>query len=160
MSDPSAQLARVRRQRRKVEAKLPEGTYLAADLDDDQRRAFDQLGRLLTREQDLLGAEWFARGGRLLTAPGRRPRFRESRRAVPARAPRTPSARPRGKNKARARRVSRTSTRSGDSGDDPGEAPPAAREAVADAWERILRRRHPGTAWEVRARAERTASKR
>jgi hypothetical protein len=34
--------------------------------------------------------------------------------------------------------------------DEPDTAPPAAREAVADAWAEILRRRHPGYSWDVR----------
>lgn len=161
MSDPSVQLARVRRQRRKLEARLPDGAYEVADLDEDQRQAFYELGPVFKREHELIGAQWLARGGRVLITPGRRPRFREPRRDVSTRVhARALSARPRGKSKPRARRVKRTSTGSRSSDDDPGEAPSAAREAVAEAWERILRRRHPGTAWEVRARLERTASKR
>jgi hypothetical protein len=33
---------------------------------------------------------------------------------------------------------------------EPDTAPSAAREAVADAWAEILRRRHPGISWDVR----------
>lgn len=81
------------------------------------------------------------------------PRHRKAKMPAPVRAPRRTSA-PSGRPRAAA---TRSSARSGDgpSDDDGGsepdepDAPTAAREAVAVVWERILRERHPGVAWEV-----------